>query len=191
MTRNTLALLLPFLLLTACGKNDKTQWAARINGRPIPLEEFERRYNLYLETLRRQPGYRPLSPEETQLLRRELLKTMIGEALILRELKREGFDKRPEVRQLFNQFLVQKYLEERIVGTLTVSPQEVEDFYRRNRRFFQGIDPELAQQRIQYQLTLKKFETATSELVDRLYAKAKVEQNEEILRGHASAPTNR
>jgi hypothetical protein len=110
---------------------------------------------------------------------------MVGEHLIYRELKKEKFDRSAEMRQLFQQFLIQKYLEQRIVSGLTVSPQEIDAFYNENKQYFKGMDPEQAQQRIQYQLTLKKFEAATSEIVDRLYAKAKVEQNDNIfLSGH-------
>jgi hypothetical protein len=43
------------------------------------------------------------------------------------------------------------------------------------------MDPEMAQQRIQYQLTLQKFEAKTSEIIEQLYMKSKIDQNPQAL----------
>jgi len=165
------------IFITCSGNNE---WVAKVDGKIISKKDFDNRYRMYINTLSQQPGWRQLSFQEENMLKQEILKTMIGEQLVYKELKKEKFDKKPEVQQLFRQFLIQKYLEERLISKISVSTEEVEKFFKENKQYFKNMDPEMAQQRINYQLMLKKYETATSELIDKLYAKAKVEQNENI-----------
>ena len=180
--KKTLIIALCAFVLTslASGCAGKKDWAAKINGKVIPMSEFLSRYDMYMEMRRQQAGNQPMSPDEERMLKREILKNMISEDLVYDELKREGFDQSKETKELFRTFLIQKYLEKKLLPEINITPEETDAFYRQNKDYFKGMDPEQAQQQVQYQLTLKKFQEKTSEIIERLYAKAKVDQNDQV-----------
>jgi hypothetical protein len=175
-------LLAALVLITQCANKDNKNWVARVNGVTIPLNQFNQRYQMYMEQLQQsQPMLRGLTPDQEKQIKRELIKQMIGEKLIFNELKKDGFDKSKDMKDLYQQLCIQKYLEKKFTDDLSASQGEIEKFYNENRAQFRMMDPEEAQQRIHQYLLLQKFKMKTDELIDRLYDKAKVVKNEEAL----------
>jgi hypothetical protein len=163
------------LFLLQCGQKN---WIAKVDGEMIPMEEFNKRYDMYMQMRMQQPQLKPLTMDEERLVKRELLRNMIGEHLIYKELKKEKYLQSKEVQDLFKQFVIQRYLEEKFASDINVSSLEVEKFYNQNRQVFANMDPEMAQQRIEYQLKLQKFQERTAEIIDKLYSKARIIQND-------------
>jgi len=163
------------LFLLQCGQKN---WIAKVDGEQISMEEFNKRYDMYMQMRMQQPQLKPLTMDEERLVKRELLKNMIGEHLIYKELKKEKYLQSKEVQDLFKQFIIQRYLEEKFASDIEVSSLEVEGFYNQNKRLFANMDPEMAQQRIEYQLKLQKFQERTAETIDKLYSKARIIQND-------------
>ncbi len=180
---SVLLLVVAFLFLQCGNKN----WVAKVDGDRISLDEFNKRYEMYMQMRMQQPQLKPLTVEEERMVKRELLKNMIGEHLIYKELKKEKYEKSKEVQDLFQQFIIQRYLEEKFAMDINVSSLEVEGYYNKNKQMFAGMDPEMAQQRIEYQLKLQKFQERTAETIDRLYSKAKVIQNDSAITPIGSA----
>lgn len=175
-----IALVSSLLLTAQCGKQ-KGEWVAKINGHPILLKDYNQRYQMYLLQLQQQPDYKPLSASDDQKLKAELLKNMIGEYLIAKQLKKEKFDKTADAKAMVDQVLIQEYLKNKFAADLTVTQPEIDQFYKQNKAYFKNMDPTVAMQKIQYQLTVQKFQAKTAEIIDRLYGKAKIEKNSAAL----------
>jgi len=175
-----MALVASLLLIAQCGK-PKGEWVAKIDGHPILLKDFNQRYQMYQLQLQQQPDYKPLSADDEKKLKAELLKNMIGEYLIVKQLKKEKFDKTDDAKAMIDQVLIQEYLKNKYAADLTVSQPEIDQFYKQNKAYFKNMDPTVAMQRIQYQLTVQKFQEKTAEIIDRLYGKAKIVKNETAL----------
>ncbi len=178
MKRTILAIFLAIsaLVLFQCGPSKN--WAAKVDGYKVPLEEFNQRFEMYMQMRQQQPGAKPMSVDEERMIKRELLKNMIGEHLIYKELKKEGFDKTKEVVDRLKAATLQLYLEQKFGTDLSVSSLEIEDFYNKNKARLAGLDPEQAQMQIENYLKGQKLQERTISMVDRLYSKARVIQND-------------
>lgn len=165
---------------TGCDQGGK-DWAAKIDGHKLPLQDFNDRWDMYMQLYSSQPEAKSLTPQEEKQLKEELLKSMIGEYLVYEELKSEGFQNTPEGQEAVRQALINLYLQTKFGPEITVSQAEIDMAYNQNRERYRNMDPDYAAQSIQYQLAQQKFEMKTSEIIDRLYGRAKIEKNEEAL----------
>jgi len=167
-----------------CGK--KKIWVAKIDGEPISLDEFNVRFEYYLKSKYIQnPEYIPKARTDMEE-RRACLKDMINEKLILAEAKKLKLHKREDVKNLIKlytqQIIINAYIEEYLSDDIKVNEKEISEYYEKNKAEFRGVDPELAKRKIQYQLTLQKYDRKISEILEKLRGKYRIEENENAIR---------
>ncbi len=171
-------------LLFNCNKKAVT--VAKIDSQKINLDEFNVRFEYYLKSKYvQQPDYIPRARNDMEE-RRACLKDMINENLILNEAKKLKLDKKEDVKNLIKlytqQIIINAYIEQYLAGDIKVSKEEVEQFYRQNKSQFAGVEPELALKKIEYQLTLQKYDKKISEILDNLKGKYRIDINENAIR---------
>lgn len=176
--------LLTGLLFSYCGK--KKVWVAKIDGKKITLDDFNVRFEYYLKSKYMQnPEMIPQARADMEE-RKACLKDMINEALVLEEAKKLKIDKREEVKNLIKlytqQIILNAYIEEFIGDSIKVSEEEINKYYNENRAQFKNVDPEFAKKRIEYQLTLLKYDKKISEILEKLRGQYKIEENENAIR---------
>ncbi len=176
--------ILVLVSLLYCGK--KKIWVAKIDGEPITLDEFNVRFEYYLKSKYIQnPEYIPQARTDMEE-RRACLKDMVNERLILAEAKKLKLDKRENVKNLIKlytqQIIINAYIEEYLSDDIKVDEKEVDEYYMKNKDEFRGVDPELAKRKIQYQLTLQKYDKKISEILEKLRGKYRIEENENAIR---------
>jgi len=178
-----------FILFTAfvlsyCGK--KKVWVAKINGKKITLDDFNVRFEYYLKSKYIQnPEMIPKARADMEE-RKACLKDMINEELVLQEAKKLKIDQKEEVKNLIKlytkQIILNAYIEEFIGEDIKVTEEEINKYYNENKSEFKGVDPEFAKRKIQYQLTLLKYDKKISEILEKLRNKYVIEENENAIR---------
>lgn len=186
MKRTILLLMTLSVIVTInyCGK--KKIWVAKIDSSTITLDEFNTRFEYYLKSKYVQnPEYIPQAQTDMEE-RRACLKDMINERLILEEAKKLKLDERDDVKNLMKlytqQIIINAYIEEFLAEKIKVGDNEINAYYEKNKSEFRGVDPELAKRKIQYQLTLQKYDQKISEILDRLKGKYRIDENENAIR---------
>jgi peptidyl-prolyl cis-trans isomerase C len=122
------------LCFTSCNKTTphNGQELARVNGHVITLEEFEQE----MERLPESAKLQMISEEG----RRKFLQDLINQDLLLQEAKKKGLDKNKEIlaniEKLKKGLIISALGEELCVGKDEVSDEEVEAYYRENKKEF-------------------------------------------------------
>lgn len=143
-------LIIGFGLLIVFKTKDNQDVLARIKGRKITLEEFQKRV---IEIPSYYQGFLA-----TQNGKMELLNGMIIEAVLIQRAKEEGLHKREEIKNRLksveNRVLLEAMVQELQKGRIAVSDEEVKDYFEKNKEKF--TDPE--QVRVSHILVRSKSE---------------------------------
>jgi len=123
---------------------------ARIKGRKITFEEFQKR------VIEIPPYYQGFLATENGKM--ELLNGMIAEAVLIQEAKEEGLHKREEIKNRLksveDRVLLEAMVQELQKGRIAVSDEEVKDYFEKNKEKF--TEPE--QVRVSHILVRSKSE---------------------------------
>ena len=163
------------LFLFGCKKAPPDDVAATVNGRAISFDDLDKRYKVLFEapsenssedetTTRKLETLRDLIDIEIMLQRAEKLGLMAVESDVearFTELRapytQEEFQKQLEMRnmseddlksQLRRDLSVQKLFNKEITSHITISDQDVTDFYEANKASFNFVEPQLHLARI-------------------------------------------
>lgn len=123
-------LIIGFGLLIVFKTKHNQDVLARIKGRKITIEEFQKRAG---EIPSYYQGF--LATENGKM---ELLNGMIAEAVLIQKAKEEGLDRRKEVkdrlRSVIDRVLLEAMVQELQKGRIGVSDEEIEDYFEKNKQ---------------------------------------------------------
>ncbi len=170
--------------LLAQVKKEGINWIAKINGKVITVDEFEREFKVHVYAL-------PIVEEDKEKYKKEVanrkkfLTNLINEYLIYNAALKEGYEKRSDIQDLIKavsrRAVIQVYLSEKIEPLLKDIPDEqIEAIYNQNKKLFAGVDIDVARQQIKMQLLQKQYNDQLNELIDMLMGEAKVVRNTDI-----------
>jgi peptidyl-prolyl cis-trans isomerase C len=121
-----------YLLGTAtdeqAGPSEPAAWVARVGDEYITRDEF-------VAEMARRGGLRAGQFRSVDQ-RRVLLNTLLVERALIDAARKDGFDRRPEIRRAMDSILVTRYRQERLQplrDDVVVTPEEIEAFYRERR----------------------------------------------------------
>lgn len=171
-------------VLMAQVKKEVGEWVAKVNGKVITVDEFEREFRVHVYAL-------PIVEEDKVRYkkdtanRKKFLSNLINEYLIYNAAVKEGYEKRSDVQDLIKavsrRAVIQVYLNEKIEPLLKDVPDEqIEAIYNQNKKLFAGVDIDVARQQIRMQLLQKQYNEQLNELIDTLMGEAKVVRNPDI-----------
>lgn len=189
MFRNVVVICIGMIFIFGVSScSSKKDWVAKIEGEKITVEDFNIRFEYYLKSKYMQiqrPDLIPMARNSMEE-RKAALKDMINERLILKEARKMKLHKREEVKNLLKlytqQIILNAYIEEYLAGDIKVGEAEINEFYNKNRSDFRGMDPEMAQRRIRYQLMMQKYDKKIAEVLNGLKNKYRIDENEEAIR---------
>jgi len=165
-------------------KNGSGQWVAKIDNTVITLDKFRREFRVHVYSL-------PLSEEQKKKYesdeanKKKFLINLINEYLVYNKAIREGYDKKPFVKDLLEavrrRAIIQVYLNDKIEPRLKEIPEEqIEAIYNQNKKLFAGVDFDVAQQQIRMQLLQRQYNELLNEIIDELKGEAKVIRNDNV-----------
>ena len=116
------------------------------------------------------------------------LTNIINETLIYQEAKKEKIDQQEEIKKIINlyikQIIINAYIEKNIEKEINfnISEQEISDYYEANKDEFSKDDPDIAKEKIKYQIKMKKYEEDLAKLIEKLRKEYKIERNIKTLK---------
>lgn len=165
-------------------KNNSGQWVAKIDNTVITLDKFRREFRVHVYSL-------PLDEEQKKKYesdeanKKKFLINLINEYLVYNKAIKEGYDKKPFVKDLLEavrrRAIIQVYLNNKIEPRLKEIPEEqIEAIYNQNKKLFAGVDFDVAQQQIKMQLLQRQYNELLNEIIDELKGEAKVLRNDNV-----------
>jgi len=141
-----IVMLISLLLVFVCFQG--STWAetddaiAKIGDRKITVSDLNRVISYYDSEKQR-------AIEQHPQLKEQILRQMVHDIIVSERARKEGFDKRPDVKQnlefFLNNLLAYEYLQKEVGGKVTVSEEEIKDYYENNKDEF--ITPEMVKAR--------------------------------------------
>lgn len=171
-------------VLMAQVKKEVNEWIAKVNGKVITIDEFEREFRVHVYAL-------PIAEEDKERYKKDtvnkkkFLSNLINEYLIYNAAVKAGYEKRNDVQDLIKavsrRAIIQVYLNEKIEPLLKDVPdKQIEAIYNQNKKLFAGVDIDVARQQIRMQLLQKQYNEQLNDLIDTLMGEAKVVRNPDI-----------
>jgi hypothetical protein len=193
--------LLMFILTTALlASCNNDPWVAKIDGKPITLNEFEEYYYanhsmLYgkktheeIDKLAADPGALQQNPF---LKRDNALKDLIRQKLMMKVIAEDKeFNKDPDFKALAElsriSIVVNKYSEKKFTGEIDVTPAEVQAEYEAHKDEYANAPANQVESYIKQKLQYQKVQDLNDKLVDDLKSSHKVVKNDEVLDAFAA-----
>lgn len=128
--RKYIPIILIFLLLTQCGKKEKTNnYIARVNDSYLTKDEV----NQIIDRKALKQNYDPN-------ILKSIVTKWVKEEIIYQKAKKEHFDKDENIHQkvedYYRSLVIDEYLKNHFQSTVTISNKEIEDFYESNKEMF-------------------------------------------------------
>jgi len=166
------------------GVKRSNTWVVKIDNRTITLDDFEREFNVHVYAL-------PIADDEKSRYekdennKKKFLTNLVNEYLIYQNALDQGYEKRQDIQDLIKavtrRAVIQVYLNEKIEPLLKDIPDEqIEAIYNQNKKFFAGVDIDIARQQIKMQLLQKQYNDHLNEIIDELKGEAKVIRNDKV-----------
>jgi len=176
---------LSLFLFQSCSK--KEQWVAKVEGEKISLDDFNFRFDMYLKNAYADaPDLIPLKKNSMEE-REAFLKELVNEILLLKEAKKMGIPKQEDVKRLIRltkqQIIIQAYVSQlNLLNDIRVSEEDVDKYYKENKEYFKGRDPEYVRMYIYRRLVLAQQKQKLDNIVDKLKNKYRIQVNEDAIR---------
>jgi tetratricopeptide (TPR) repeat protein len=152
---------------------------AKIDGQPIWRSQLEEQIQQLPPSIQKQ-----LLSHEARL---NYLRNYVGVELLYRAAQREHFEADPALQrqkeQLFKKLVVQKYVEQKVMPSVSIDTADVRNFYLANKDTrYKGMPYDSAKAQVFMDYEGQKTESAYGEYIGRLAASSKVEILEQNLR---------
>jgi len=184
--KKILTVFIAMFILTSMGSCKKDNWAVKIDDDVITIDEFNNYYYTQnkiilnkskkeIDELAKDPAYK----EHPTLNKNNFMDFLISRKLLYKKALSDDSLSKDVIETVTDLFTLQGvstyYLTEKLKDEVSVTDNEIDDFYKKNRSLFKGvpINNDIAE-RIKQQIFLQKFEQKSSEFVMELIAESKV-----------------
>lgn len=197
-------MILNTIIFTAgCGFMGPTckDWVAKIDNETICRSQIDSEYNVIIETYAKMQGMTPEKFQEMinddssvknqpmliQLRKKNFVSRYVNEYLFYREALKNGVQDNPKVKAMMlyqkKSYISQHFLESSLKKDISVSDEEIEKFYRKNKNKISSLRQlpiGEAFKRVRSYLSEQKKQKALQQKVQEMRDKFKIEINKSV-----------
>ena len=185
-------------IIVSCNKKFSGEWVAKIDRDTITLDELNTYYyaqqkSIYsisteeIDKLAADPSSVEKNPT---LNKHEFLEQLIRQRLVYNEAIKEGLLENEEVDALVQMskeaVVVGYYVRKKFGDEISISSDDVEKVYSKQRSKFKGVPIEQAELFIKQQLFQQKLQVKIRDLVENLKEQSRIEKNVDMMKDEES-----